>query len=115
MNATYEPSISTSSANASTMGGAWTNSSTGPPTHAMTMQSASRPGSRCDSDRPSRFTTTNVFASRNTTSATVPNGMAAKPMSTSHGRSNWMDNPYSANRHSSRKYSALRNCRGSLR
>ena len=52
------------------MGGAWTNSSTGPPTHAMTMQSASRPGSRCDSDRPSRFTTTNVFASRNTTSAT---------------------------------------------
>ena len=86
-----------------------------PPTHAITMQSASRPGSRCDSDRPSRLTTTNVFASRNTTSATVPNGMAAKPMSTSHGSSNWMDSPYSANRHSSRKYSALRNCRGSLR
>ena len=62
-----------------------------------------------------RSTTTNVFASRNTTSATVPNGMAAKPMSTSHGSSNWMDSPYSANRHSSRKYSALRNCRGSLR
>lgn len=87
------------------MDGAWTNSSTGPPTYAMTMQSASRLGSRCDSDRSSRFTTTNVFASKNTTSDTVPNGMAAKPMSTNHGSSNRMNSPYSA----------LRNRRGSLR
>ena len=93
MNATYEPSISTSRYSAKSNGDACTSRRTGPPTQAVTIPSARSPGSKCDKLSPSRLTTTNVFAVRNTTSATVPKGIAANPMSTSHGSSNWMDKP----------------------
>ena len=90
---TYDPSITASSDSAMRMGGAATTSSSGKAMHTVTMNSANSAGRTLASESPSRRTTTNALANRNTTSMTVPSGTAANPKRTSHGRSNWMESP----------------------